>query len=57
MFLDQTDYDLKKYIYETKVFYIYQEVADLRTEKNNLKRWLKKNQITLLKIKLKVLKL
>jgi len=40
-------YDLKKYINETKVFYIYPGVSDLRTEKNNLKRWLKKNQIIL----------
>ena len=40
-------YDLKKYIYETEVFYIYPGVSDLRTEKNNLIRWLKKNQIIL----------
>ena len=40
-------YDLKKYINETEVFYIYPGVSDLRTEKNNLKRWLKKNQIIL----------
>ena len=40
-------YDLKKYIYETEVFYMYPGVSDLRTEKNNLIRWLKKNQIIL----------
>ena len=40
-------YDLKKYIYETEVFYIYPGISDLRTEKNNFKRWLKKNQIIL----------